>query len=68
MRRVFQPHVWDAENGQRCTVGHGDGEGGCLYCSACGEWVRPSRLKDPCPARNALQPGEVLIAAPEARA
>ena len=35
------------DSGERCTSYHRDNKA-CLRCAYCGEWLRPSEMKDEC--------------------
>lgn len=44
------------DGGRRCLAIHHDGEGACILCGICGEWIRPSQMGEECPGHNPNDP------------
>lgn len=39
--------------GERCLLIHRDGQGQCVKCKKCRQWIRPSEMGEDCPAAGA---------------
>lgn len=48
------------DNGWRCCTYHGEGEEACHHCKHCGQFIRPSKMGEPCPGPPKVEPAGLI--------